>query len=187
MRTVCLLCCLASTLAAGELAVDGGFEDDVVGMAGPAASRWGRFASVEPMGLQIVEDPRKASNQALRIEARPEAGAYQGVFQAVEVTEGKSYVVSVKALNDPGLPLEKGSQAVFSVEWRDAAGDEIGREDGHPWAELGDRDWEEITFATTAPAGASRAHFVILQRNPEHPEGPTGGALLIDNFSIQNK
>lgn len=188
MRTVIFLMAVFGAvfaLRAGEMIVDGGFEDDVVGMAGPAGERWGRFASVEPMGLRIVSDPLHPSNQVLRIEAREEPGAYQGVFQEVTVIPGKSYLVSVRALEDEAARPGPGSTSLLSVEWRDADGQEVGREDGPVWSGLGTKKWQPVEWEVEAPDGAARAHFVLLQRNPENASGAAGGAVLVDDFSVK--
>jgi hypothetical protein len=181
------LLCGAGTLVAGELAKDGGFEKDVVGMAGPGSESWGRFASSDPMGLLIVEDPVRRSNQALRIEARDEAGAHQGIFQALPVQDGKTYLVRLRVLEDENAKLGEGTQALLSVEWKNDAGEEVGREDGHPWTGLSEKKWETVEFETVAPSGATKAHFVILQRNPENATGSPGGAFLVDDFSVSEK
>lgn len=181
------LLCGAGTLVAGELAEDGGFEKDVIGMAGPGTEKWGRFASADPMGLQIIKDPVHPANQVLRIEAREDAGAYQGLFQALPVQEGKTYLVRVRALEDENAKLGAGTQALLSVEWRNEADEEVGREDGHPWSGLSGKKWEAEEFEAAAPSGATKAHFVILQRNPENASGEAGGAFLVDDFSISEK
>jgi hypothetical protein len=117
MKTIFVaLLCGAGSLVAGELAKDGGFEKDVVGMAGPGTENWGRFASSDPMGLQIIQDPGHRSNQVLRIEARDEAGAHQGLFQALPVEEGKSYLVRLRVLEDENARPAAGTQALLSVE-----------------------------------------------------------------------
>lgn len=171
----------------GELAADGGFEKDVEGMAGPDGEFWGRFASAEPMGLLIVSDPLRKTNQVLRMEAHDDVGAYQGLFQAIPVKENKTYLVTAKALGDSAAPLGAGSTGLLSVEWRDDDGNEVGREDGPPWRGISAQRWETMEFETTAPAGATKAHFVILQRNPENAAGATGGAVLVDDFSVVEK
>lgn len=182
-----VLLCGAGTLVAGELAEDGGFEKDVAGMAGPGTEKWGRFANVEPMGLKIVQDPARPSNQILRIEAREEAGAHQGIFQALPVQEGKTYLVRLRVMEDENAKPEAGSQALLSVEWKNEAGEEVGREDGSPWSGLSGKKWETVEFETAAPVGATKAHFVILQRNPENATGAAGGAFLVDDFSVSEK
>jgi len=140
------LLCGAGTLVAAELAEDGGFEKDVVGMAGPGTEKWGRFASSDPMGLRIIPDPSRPSNQVLRIEAREDAGAYQGLFQALPVQEGKSYLIRLRVLEDEKAKLGAGTQALLSVEWRNDADEEVGREDGHPWSGLNTKKWEAVEF-----------------------------------------
>jgi len=178
---------LGAAVYAGELATDGGFEREVRGMAGPSAETWGRFASVDPMLLKIEADPMRKDNQVLRIEAREEAGAYQGMFENLPVKEGKKYLISVKVLNDPEA-LKAGSSGLLSVEWRDNGDNEIGRADGKTWsAEISGSKWTTKDFEVTAPPGATQAHFVILQRNPTDVSEPAGGAFLVDEFSVLEK
>lgn len=173
---------------AEDLAKDGGFEDDVIGMAGPNAETWGRFASADPMGLLIAEDPLKSSNQVLRFEARPELAAYQGIFQKVPVEGGATYVVTMKILDDATAPLSEGSVGKLSIEWFDASGQEVGREDGESCtAGISSKKWDEVTFDGIAPAGAASAHFVILQKNAESEGRPPGGAFFVDDFSVVKK
>lgn len=182
------LLCNAAGAWAADLVTDGGFEKDVVGMSGPDTEVWGRFASVDPMGLKIVQDPGKRANQVLRIAAREEPGAYQGIFQKVPVKGGENYLVTVQILDDSATPLSPGSTGLLSVEWKDDEGNEVGREDGKPWTGgLSGTDWETVTFETRAPASATQAHFVILQRNPENGAAIPGGAFLVDNFSVVEK
>jgi hypothetical protein len=44
-----------------------------------------------------------------------------------------------------------------------------------------------VELEVAAPAGATKAHFVILQRNPENASGAAGGAFLVDDFSVSDK
>jgi len=178
----------AATAWADELTADGNFEKDVIGMAGPDPQIWSRFASTEPMGLQIVQNPLQKGSQALRIEAREEAGAYQGLFQTIPVQPGKKYLATLQVLDDSGAPLKRGSTGLLSVEWRDRDGNEVGREDGKPWSsEISPSQWQTVALEAAAPAGATQAHFVILQRNPENASDAAGGAFLVDDFSVIEK
>ncbi len=108
-----------------------------------------------------------------------QAGSAGGVWQMLSVVPKQVYVFRVDA-----LPLENfgGARGQLSIEWKNAAGEEIERSWGPSWDDpivFNSRPRQEMT--ATAPADAMTASFVITIF-----EGDSGGkgAFTIDNVEV---
>ncbi len=106
-------------------------------------------------------------------------GRVGGVWQMLSVVPEQVYVFRVDA-----LPLEEfgGARTQLSIEWKNAAGEEIERTWGPSWDDpiaFNSRPRQEMT--ATAPADATTASFVITIF-----EGDSGGkgALTINNAEV---
>ena len=174
---------------AEEVAKDGEFEREPSKSSNALRPEvWGRFSSKEPMQLKIEKDPLHKGRQVLRMESHGESGSYQGIFQTVPVVGGGKYKFSVQVLNDKRTPLAKGSAGVLSVEWVDAEGGELSREESEEWrSTLSSSAWKEQMLEAKAPEGATQARFVVLQRDREEADGSFGGAFYVDDYSIYEK
>jgi hypothetical protein len=111
-----------------------------------------------------------------------QAGSSGGVWQMLSVVPGQVYVFRADA-----LPLEKfgGARGQLSIEWKNAAGEEIERTWGPSWDDpvvFNGRPLQEMT--ATAPEGASTASFVITVF-----EGNAGGkgGFKIDNVEVVSR
>lgn len=177
---------------AGELIDSGDFALEPLGASGLGAlndARWGRFTSVEPMLLKVVKAPLGDEGKALRLESRGEVGAYQGFFQIVLVKPGKKYAFGATVLNDRDALLQPGAVGVLSVEWKDAWGGELMREEEQAWDhELSSTAWTTKRVVVTAPPKAVYGHFVVLQKDAPVPGSPAGsGAFYISRVSVVEK
>lgn len=181
-----------STVGAVELIEAGDFSLEPLGASGLGAltdARWGRFTSVEPMLLKVVKTPIGEEGKALRIESRGEAGAYQGFFQIVLVKPGRKYAVGATVLNDRDALLQPGAVGVLSVEWKDAWGGELMREEEQAWDHnLSATAWTTARIVVTAPPKAVYGHFVVLQKDGSVAgESVGGGAFYISRLSVVEK
>ena len=181
----------ASVVSAEELLEAGDFSLEPLGASGLNAlntERWGRFTSLEPMLLKVVKTPLGEEGKALRIESRGQAGAYQGFFQIVLIKPGNKYVVSAQVLNDRNALLQPGASGVLSVEWKDAWGGEVMREEEPAWDhELSSSAWTTARIVVTAPPKAVYGHFVVLQKDADNAESGGGGAFYISRLSVVEK
>lgn len=174
-----------------ELIQAGDFSLEPLGASGLNAlngKRWGRFTSVEPMLLKVVKAPLGVEGKALRLESRGQPGAYQGFFQVVPVIPGKKYAVSAQVLNDRDALLRPGAFGVISIEWKDARGEELMREEEKAWDhDLSFSAWTIASIVVTAPPKAAYGHFVVLQKDDEHSDPADAGAFFICRFSVVEK
>ena len=111
-----------------------------------------------------------------------QAGSKGGVWQMLSVVPGQVYVFRADA-----LPLEKfgGARGQLSIEWKNAAGEEIERTWGPSWDDpiaFNSRPRQEMT--ATAPTGATTASFVITIF--EDDSGGVG-AFTIDNVEVLSR
>lgn len=174
---------------AGELLNGGDLSHESVGAAGDQAvssQRWKLFSSASPIQLRLEEDPLHAPKHALWIGSHAQAGSYEGLFQEVPVTGGKTYTLSVQVLNDKAGPLKPGSTGMLSVEWLDAQGKEISREEGTAWdSSISGSEWKTQKMTSSSPANAVKAHFVVEEK--DLATDTPGGAFYISNFSVQDQ
>lgn len=180
---------LSVPLARADERLDAGdFSLEPLGASGLGAladARWGKFTSAEPMLLKVVKTPVGEEGKALRLEARGEFGAYQGFFQIVLVKPGKKYAFTATVLNDRDALLQPGAVGVLSVEWKDAWGVELMRDEEQAWDHtLPSADWTAARIVVTAPPKAVYGHFVLLQK--DLADGG-GGAFYVSRVSVIEK
>jgi hypothetical protein len=111
-----------------------------------------------------------------------QADSIGGIWQMLHVVPKQVYVFRAEA-----LPLENFGDArgQLSIEWKNAAGEEIERTWGPSWDDpvvFNGRPLQEMT--ATAPEGASTASFVITMF-----EGNAGGkgGFKIDNVEVVSR
>jgi len=90
---------------------------------------------------------------------------------------------SVYVKNDAVRPLKAFVIGQLSIECRDVAGNEVGRSWSTPWdASLSSTSWTMFSVAGTAPAGAVKAHFVIVEKGEGQPAA--GCVFLADDAAV---
>lgn len=143
---------------------------------------WGQFSSSSPLLLSTVADPSDSARQVWRLQSKAALNSYQGVFLKVHVASGATYQVRATVRNVASAPLQAGSVGLLSVEWKNASGAEISRQESIAWTStLSASAWTLKTANFVAPVGAVAGHFVMLQRDQATP---AGGAFLFKTLSV---
>ena len=165
------------TGAADELLTDPGFES-------PAGSDWTRFSSrADDQRIATETDPVKSGRQSLKLTVQETAGSYQGVFQSLPVTPGKTYRFRAWVREAPASPRSGTGRGQISLEWKSDADTELRRDWGPDWgAATALADWTRFELTGSAPDGATRAHVVITQFAGDQPAA--GAAFLVDDASV---
>lgn len=191
LRRSCLAFILALLLAqrnvAAEMLANHDFESPKVAAATDTFTHpdnWTLYSSTGTTDkLGLTSKLAQTGAQSVRLQGQGVAASYQGCFQAFDVAAGTKYVFAVQARNDAGHPLAGPSRGQISIEWKDAAGNEIDRTWGPDWGNtLSATQWTKFEMTAKAPANAARAHFVITQF--DGPEAGASGGFLVDNASL---
>lgn len=173
---------------ASELLLNPGFESPALqpdSEADTDPAEWTVFSSTggsERVGLS--SKTAKAGKQSARLRVQNAANSFQGMYQSFQVKPGETYRFAIYASNDAQNPLKGTARGQISIEWKNAAGEEIERVWGPDWgATLPQNAWSAFEMTATAPANAARVHFVITQFDgvDPHPDG----AFLADEASVK--
>lgn len=98
------------------------------------------------------------------------AKSYVGMYRPVAVMAGQNYRFSLERK----VTAAGAGRAQISLEWKDAAGAEVGRVWGPDWSlAAADSEWRAATVTGNAPTNAVTAHLVVTLFLGE-PEEPTG-------------
>jgi hypothetical protein len=178
---VIALCLAALRLTAAEnLIKNSGFESEDPNRAGQPAD-WGTFTETGEPGLSILwKEGGHEGKNAFKLAYEGKTDRFMGVLQNVPVLPGQRLKLACYARN---VSLQAISHAVLGLEWKDAAGKEIGREVGERigLSNLTDKDWTRFELLGTAPPNtASVSAAITLQ-----VEGATDGSLLIDDVKLE--
>ncbi len=176
---------VASTGAAMNLLVDGGFEDNSKFTADgpPFVGLWEAFSgSGDPLGTNPLSMPSTdmpfAGAQHLALDIDNVANSFAGLFQDVPVAAGTlvEYSVYHKALAG-----SNGQGIEARIEYRDSVTDtEISRTANMTPASLG-TDYELFSFQDTVPVGADTARWVYAIQSFG---GPATQKVYVDNASL---
>ena len=164
---------------AANLLVNPGFENPVLaGGDVPGAIGWNAFGAA----FTIKVAPHSGDN------AFKTFGGTSGIFQDFAAAPGQSWKGSAWILN-PSFDALAGAQiAVANIEWRDALDNLIAFKSGTPQVDAstpqgsGAAGYVQATVSDTAPAGTTKARFVLLTGAFA---GPGGGAPFFDDASFE--
>lgn len=164
-----------------NLALNPGFEQ----VNGPAGEElpadWGFYTSSKK-NVGIVGNIFRSGRCSLKVTSPRVADAHMGLVQELAVTPGKAYTFAAYVINDRSERLDGTFEGSLGIEWANAEGSEIGRDDSAPRdKDLSRLRWTVVSITATAPPLAARGKFVVRALEKEKPKG---GACYIDDVSI---
>jgi hypothetical protein len=186
----CAAMLLAGTLPATAVEnhlANAGFESPAEGAGSDSDTvpeAWTWFSSLaESRKIGLTGKLAQAGKQSVRLASQGKAASYQGLFQMLPAESGVTFEFSAHVRNDGANPLKGEARGQLSVEWKDAAGQEIERQWGADWGEsLSATRWTKVEMIARAPAHAATAHFVITQFDGKDEK--SGGAFLVDEAVV---
>ena len=153
------------------------------GRAGEIPDRWAVFAEEKAL-IGIVPGRGLDGSPCVSLGSVNIPRTFQGIMQTVGVEEGRRYTLSALVINNKEDPLQGSAYGQLVIEWRDAAGNEVGRTWGAQWKKNISRiRWELMSIAKVrAPESAVEAIIGIHLYEGIQSNGK--GSFLVDGVSF---
>ena len=167
-----------------ELGGNVSFENAILADAGSTVDNWTTFVN---SGTATVDTTAPLSGlQHLNLTMDGQANSFVGVQQLEQnIQVGEEYTFGFNArLMDGVLASDLGVAAEFRIEWRDAAGVEIGGNQANTQAITGSLtdQYQLFSQTLTAPAGTESLNAVIALQS--FGTGDSNGTVFYDDATI---
>ncbi|MFH0954036.1 MAG: hypothetical protein V1873_06880 [Verrucomicrobiota bacterium] len=165
-----------------NLASNASFETPAASAGNQLPDGWGFFTS-RGRTLQLTKEKARTGTQSLGISPQQVPGADMGILQKLSVQPKARYTFSAYCLNSKADALKGPLFGVLSIEWLDASGKEIERNESPTWnAGLSRMLWTLISLSAKVPDQAVRANFVIRVNDGA---GQSTGTCFVDDVCIR--
>lgn len=165
-----------------NLASNASFETPVASAGNQLPDGWGFFTS-RGRTLQLTKEKARTGTQGLKVSPQQVPSADMGILQKLSVQPKAKYTFGVYCLNSKADALKGPLFGVLSIEWLDASGKEIGRNESPTWdGGLSRMLWTLVSVSAKAPDQAARANFVIRVNDGA---GRSSGTFFVDDVSIR--
>jgi hypothetical protein len=142
---------------------------------------WGPFSeSGEPPAIVLTPEDAKDGVRSLRLAFDGKKDGFLGVVQDIAVTPGDKLKFSGSFKK---VDLKQGSYIKLGLEWKNADGTEISREQNGEinTQTLSTSDWREFEVTAVAPPKTAKAVLTVTF----YTEKATSGAILLDDMSLE--
>lgn len=169
--------------ASANLADNPGFEERQAG-AIHLPAQWDPFSSGEKLLVSLTDSFKRSGARSVRLGAVGLKGAFMGLVQQKAVQPRSRYVFRANLLSDPEAPLGAGCEVLLSLEWHNADGREMGRDESPILTNLSRTQWRELTLIAKPPRGAASVKFTVMLREERQPGR---GWVCVDDVEVLAK
>ncbi len=142
-----------------NLAKNPGFE--TTGEHAGIPGEWVFFSSGS-MSCSLASEAKRSGEQCVRFRAQKMQYAHAGLAQVLPVEPGRKYTFTVFVRNNEKELLGRSAFGMLGIEWKDAAGKDLGRIESLRWTRTLSRvRWEVFEVSGRAPGRAASAAFAI--------------------------
>jgi beta-glucanase (GH16 family) len=151
-------------------------------------NEFGEWVAYGPGTLQNVSRDPLPGNARSGAQCLQMWGAYNGqnnssgLYQDIPVAPGETWQASIWARNRPGDALQVSNQALFKLEFVDASGSALLRDQLVAVNAGSPANYQNFVLRGIAPAGAAYARLVVQL---DQVGATTGGSVNVDDCTLQ--